>query len=122
MTSHFQPTTFSVHENTKNEVHRGLAMMIYEDLLPTTILDSHGLKHIFSQAVPWMNVPSRPFISEYINLLQRSVEQNLKKELDGQTIAITSDIWTSDAIEAYISVTGHYIDEDWNLQNILLGE
>ena len=50
------------------------------------------------------------------------MEQNLKKDLNGQSVAITSDIWTSDAVEAYISITGHYIDEDWNLQNILLGE
>jgi hypothetical protein len=44
-----------------------------------------------------MTVPSRPSMEEYINLLKIKVEDKMRKELDGQaSIAITSDIWTSD--------------------------
>ena len=30
-------------------------------------------------------------------------------------ISLTSDLWTSPHNKAFISVTGHYIDTDWNL-------
>ena len=35
-------------------------------------------------------------------------------------MALTMDIWTSMATEAYMTVTAHYIDPNWKLQNFLL--
>ena len=120
VTSHFHPTASTAHENIKNQVMFGLGMMIYDVLLPTTAFESEGLKHIFHHAIPWMKIPSRSSMEDYINLLKINAEDNMKKALNGQEVAITSDIWSSDSVDCYISVTGHFIDEDWNLQNVLL--
>ena len=40
----------SVHKRTKKEVLHGLGMLIYEDLLPTTIFDSKGKKEVKQNA------------------------------------------------------------------------
>jgi hypothetical protein len=36
-------------------------------------------------------------------------------------VAITTDMWTSDNQKrGYMSVTGHFIDDSWNLRNIIM--
>lgn len=35
-------------------------------------------------------------------------------------LALTTDVWTSVATEAYLGVTCHYITDDWNMQSICL--
>ncbi|CAG8857000.1 19644_t:CDS:1, partial [Gigaspora margarita] len=35
-------------------------------------------------------------------------------------LSFTSDLWTSPNNKLFISLTGHYIDEDWNLKEIII--
>ena len=35
-------------------------------------------------------------------------------------ISLTSDVWTSPNYQAFMSVTAHFIDTDWNLRDIML--
>jgi len=36
-------------------------------------------------------------------------------------VAITTDLWTSDNQKrGYMAITAHFIDESWNLRNILM--
>ena len=35
-------------------------------------------------------------------------------------IALTTDIWTSIAVEAYMTVTVHYLDPNWVMQAFVL--
>jgi len=36
-------------------------------------------------------------------------------------VAITTDMWTSDNQKTgYMAITAHFIDESWNLRNILM--
>ena len=36
-------------------------------------------------------------------------------------VAITTDMWTSDTQKrGYTAITTHFIDESWNLRNILM--
>ena len=46
----------------------------------------------------------------------------LKKRLETEvpSVALTTYIWTSMATEAYMTVTTHYIDPNWKLQNLVL--
>ena len=38
----------------------------------------------------------------------------------GEKLALTSDGWRSLASESYVTVTAHFIDEDWELRNVAL--
>ena len=46
----------------------------------------------------------------------------MKKRLEAEALsmALTTDIWTSMATEAYMTVIGHYIDPNCKLQNFVL--
>jgi hypothetical protein len=37
------------------------------------------------------------------------------------SVAITSDIWSGNAKKDYLSVVGHYINVDWQLEKMVLG-
>ena len=37
------------------------------------------------------------------------------------SLSITADIWTSIATESYLSVTLHYIDNNWEMKSFSLG-
>jgi hypothetical protein len=72
--------------------------------------------------------PSRPQIpsaktirrrlQDAISERQRSVLERLPK--DGK-ISIALDCWTSPFQQAFIAVTGYFLDEDWNYRETLLG-
>ena len=49
-------------------------------------------------------------------------KENPKKRLEDEapSMALTTDIWTSMATEAYMTVTAHCIDPNWKLQNFVL--
>jgi hypothetical protein len=36
-------------------------------------------------------------------------------------VALTSDIWSGNAKEDYISVVAHYVNADWDLQKKVIG-
>ena len=36
-------------------------------------------------------------------------------------VALTSDIWSGNAKEDYISVVAHYVNTDWELQKRVIG-
>lgn len=44
--------------------------------------------------------------------------KNTIKETD--SIALTTDIWTSVATEAYLGVTCHFLGEDWEMESYSL--
>lgn len=58
---------------------------------------------------------------EVIPDMYQSVKEHVKSKLQSaERVAITSDTWTSVATESYMSVTTHYIDEEWNLISYVL--
>jgi len=42
-----------------------------------------------------------------------NVKEQLWKELEVQYVALTTDLWTINATEAYFTVTAHYIVDNW---------
>ena len=45
----------------------------------------------------------------------------LMEMMKGETFAITSDHWTSNDMVAYLAITGHFIDSEFNLHSVTLG-
>ena len=36
-------------------------------------------------------------------------------------VAVTSDLWTSNTMQSYITLTGHFVDDRWNLNSLVFG-
>ena len=52
----------------------------------------------------------------------KSVKEKLQRKLDKEatSISLTTDIWSSAATEAYITVSAHYISPEWHLLSCVL--
>lgn len=65
---------------------------------------------------PGYTVPSRKLITSMIRRKHEVGKELLCEKLKAaSSVALTTDIWTSRATQAYITVTAHYISIDWKL-------
>ncbi|KAK6196399.1 hypothetical protein SNE40_001632 [Patella caerulea] len=90
------------------------------DLRPINIVNCEGFKNFVAALNPDYILPCRTTITKHVHLLYDQVKQDVIKELDNRYISLTSDIWTSITNHAYISLTAHYLTDDWKLENKLL--
>ena len=67
-------------------------------------------------------IPSRKHFSSTIQHKHALGKEKLKLKMkeEAQSVALTTDIWTSVAVEAYMTVTAHYIDPNWVMQAFAL--
>ena len=68
----------------------------------------------------WPSIGAR-VLGRSLKEMTRSIKTEYKKEFSNQHVALTSDIWTSAAQDAFITVTVHYIGEDWRMHTRILG-
>lgn len=60
-------------------------------------------------------------MGEKIPSLYEDCHSKVKRCLDAaNSVVLTTDMWTSRATEAYLTVTGHIIDENWEMQVYVL--
>ena len=66
-------------------------------------------------------MPGRKPLLKMLERKKKHIEDRIRSELnDCQDIAITHDGWTSCNTESFSTVTGHYIDKNWNLKAVSL--
>lgn len=97
-----------------------LTRFICKDMRPINISQGSGFKDFVRELEPRYEVPSRATISDRIVKLYDATKDNIKKMLSGENISLTTDGWTSIATEAYVTVTAHFINDDWELKDIIL--
>ncbi|XP_022910339.2 E3 SUMO-protein ligase ZBED1-like [Onthophagus taurus] len=88
--------------------------MICIDSLPVSFVENRGFKNLLKFICPTYKTPTAKTIQIRVDALYEIQKQSLIKELkDVPHIAITTDCWTSRATESYISLTCHYINQNW---------
>ncbi len=97
-----------------------IAEFVSRDLRPIAVVDGRGFQQLMNFVEPGYKVPSRPYVTKVCHKLYDSLKEDVAKSLVDKHIAITTDLWTSRATESYITVTAHFVDEGWNLQNKVL--
>ena len=98
-----------------------LAQMCARDLRPMSIVEGDGFKEFCNELNPSYSVPSKQTISKYVTISYDQMKTDLIRCIAAQTgISLTCDHWTSLATEGYITVTGHFIDDNWRFQNCVL--
>ena len=71
---------------------------------------------------PGYRIPSDTHVTHLIERLYVSVKTEVVKLLSNiEFLSITGDIWTSIATDSYLTVTVHYINENWEMLSIALG-
>ena len=98
------------------------AMYIIKDLRPLDSLEGDGLRAWVEAMVPSYSLPSRNYILYNVMWpMYHGTKENVKSILhNSESIALTTDGWSSNAHESYISLTAHIIDSEFKLKSFLL--
>lgn len=115
-------TTRPITISRQKKIDQVLINMIATDMQPISIVENVGFKSYTAALDPSYKLPTRKRVTEH--LLQQEYEscvEIVNEILTGATyITLTTDCWTSSSTESYMAVTAHFIDANWNLQNMLL--
>ena len=106
-------------ESRAKEISERILLMIVLDLRPVRAVEGHGFKDLMHYLKPGYTVPSRKHFTKLLRHKHSlSKEKLCSKFEETDSIALTTDIWTSAATEAYITVTAHYIEIATKLKQI----
>lgn len=115
---HHQP----ISKSQQDKITDALVYMIAIDLLPFRTVEKEGFKKFMTEICPLYKIPSRKVISEVkIPKLFLEINLNISRILENiNYMALTTDCWTSVANESYLSITAHFVNENWELQSVCL--
>lgn len=104
------------------KITRGIGSFMSLGMSPFSVVENEGFKHLISVLEPRYVLPSRAHFSQ--NVLPKLFEETkakVKEELNAaESIAITTDGWTSRGTQSYMTVTAHFITEKWQIANPVL--
>ncbi|KAK9682394.1 hypothetical protein RND81_10G070700 [Saponaria officinalis] len=105
-----------------DEFRQLVAIAIAKHNLPLQLVEYEGIRNCFSYLNPDVKFFVRNTIKADILKMYGMEKQKLillLKKACGR-ISLTSDCWTSVTTDGYISLTAHFIDENWHLQKRVL--
>ncbi len=107
--------------NTRRDYNRDYKLYHYplSDMVPLYTVEKDGFRRMIKTLDPRYVIPSRKYFSQTAipNLYQ---QHRAKLEVDLATIphfAATTDTWFSRSMEPYLSLTVHFISDDWVLRS-----
>jgi len=89
---------------------------------PFTIVEESNFINFVHSLCPATIIPSSDTIKNHImNSYEINKEkiQSFLQNLSGK-ISFTTDIWTSPSAKSFLSLTAHFINKKWELQNIII--
>lgn len=121
MTS-FVQTPRKLSGSQSERVTQAIADMIVKDYVPLSIVEGEGFLQLMELVAPDYKVPCRNTVRARIVKRYDSEKDRLTSELASvPTASITTDTWTSNSTESYITVTEHHITDDWEMKaNVLI--
>lgn len=106
-------------EKSRND----LASMIIIHEYPLSIVYHLDFRAYSEGLQPLFKVPSRNMVKSYIIKIYENEKLKTMRLLDKieSKIVLTSDMWTaSNQKKGYMTITTHYIDDDWDMQSRIL--
>ena len=92
-----------------------------KDLRPIRIVEDAGFISLLQFLEPGYTIPCRKTFANIVTNHHQSAKQKLKKHLAAaDAVSVTTDIWTSLATEAYITLTAHFVSHSFTLEACVL--
>ncbi|XP_035989501.1 zinc finger BED domain-containing protein 1 [Fundulus heteroclitus] len=96
--------------------------MIVKDTQPFTIVDDVGFRTFVSKLDPNYVLPTRQALKAMVEAKYESAKEHAKAKVEKvAAVSLTSDMWTSINMDAYLAVTCHFVEENEKLSSVLLG-
>ncbi|KAK6176239.1 hypothetical protein SNE40_014559 [Patella caerulea] len=92
-------------------------------MISFSAVEKPGFRQLMQQLQPKYQVPSRTYFKQkIIPAIYNDVEATVKGILGtADKLSFTTDMWTLINMEPYMSLTVHFIEQDWKLKSINLG-
>ena len=87
-----------------------------------SVVEGEGFREFCQALNPQYRVPSHTCVKNYLLATydkEKDVLVGKLSKLD-VPVALTTDIWTSCATQAYLTATCHFIDDNWEMNNVVL--
>lgn len=115
-------TPYDKQSKRWKELSESVAFCLAKDMLPVYTVEKVGFRRMLYKFDPRYTMPSRKYFS---NLALPTMYEHTRKDLQmklstAEFFSSTTDMWTSRATEPYISLTVHYIRNDWSLDSCCL--
>jgi hypothetical protein len=91
-----------------------LIRWMVHDYQALSVVERPAFKDMIASISPNLKVPPRKKIVARLDELEARARDSIVEALLGQFIAITADAWSSPALDAFLSLTAHYIDKNFN--------
>ncbi|XP_039661199.1 E3 SUMO-protein ligase ZBED1-like [Perca fluviatilis] len=103
-------------------ITRSVACFIAKDLRPYSVVENAGFRHMLKTIEPRYKLPTRAtFTDSALPTLYKETKAKVMESMcKASRVAITSDAWTSVATESYVTITAHYVSEDWQIVSHVL--
>ncbi|KAJ8346731.1 hypothetical protein SKAU_G00281320 [Synaphobranchus kaupii] len=103
-------------------ITKSIAGFICKDLRPYSVVENEGFRRMLTTLEPRYEVPSRRYFTDKaIPALYAETRAKVEDALQSaERVALTCDGWTSRATESYVTITAHFIDNNWELQSYVL--
>ena len=107
----------------KSRIDKMLVELVVNSSLPLSLLDSKELKDFCSAIDNRYQVPtSKTFKKTYIPETYEIISNVIKLKLSKiDSINISCDLWSDPIMRSFIAFMSHFIDDDWNLVNCVIG-
>ncbi|XP_049930768.1 E3 SUMO-protein ligase ZBED1-like [Epinephelus moara] len=118
----FFPQKLNNNSKRVTSITGAISYFICKDMRPYSVVENDSFRKLLHTLEPKYAIPSRQHFSETcIPRLYTQVKDEVKREfLHADRVAITTDEWTSCTTQAYVTVTCHHIDNDWQMKNYVL--
>lgn len=122
MLKYVRPTTTS--KEVQLEITKALCHWVCASMRPISIIEDSGLQRAFQVATnnTEFTLPGRTSFTEKINDLYNAKAKEIQEKLNkADQVVLAVDYWTSASNHAFLGVTGFFVNEDYQLENVTLG-
>nr|XP_055054000.1 E3 SUMO-protein ligase ZBED1-like [Misgurnus anguillicaudatus] len=104
------------------KITESIAYFICQDLRPYSVVENAGFRRMVNAMEPRYPIPTREHLTKVcIPRLYAQTKARVKASLaSAERVALTCDGWTSRTTEAYVTITAHFINEEWELVTYVL--
>ena len=106
----------------EKELDDSVVDFICMDMRPFAAVEGDGFKRMMKKATQdSYKIKARSTYHNMATFKYKKALRTLKELLSGvKDVCITTDMWTSNRLESYISITAHWLDDDLKLQQAML--
>lgn len=113
--------SFKEGGSLSQKITQAIIYMLCKDGEPIYMVEHKGFLHLMKTLAPQYKVPTRKTMKKYIEEKYDVMTTLIKDRLKGKKCTLTTDIWTDNGMESYLSLTVHYFDGNEGIESSTLG-